>query len=91
MQTRCLLQKREKCIFGKTEILYFEHILTSEGMKTQTKSEPFAKFPTLREWKSYSCYWINYLGKYIPNLSTSNYPLRTLLKEHITDSSFKWT
>ncbi|KAK2727803.1 hypothetical protein QYM36_008330 [Artemia franciscana] len=85
---------REKCIFGKTEIPYFGHILTSEGIKPDPnkilaiRQMPKPKGP--EELQSLLG-MVNYLGKYIPNLSTLNHPLRTLLKEHRTDGSFQWT
>ncbi|KAK2704300.1 hypothetical protein QYM36_016632 [Artemia franciscana] len=85
---------REKCIFGKTEIPYFGHILTSEGIKPDPNKilaihqMPKPKGP--EELQSLLG-MVNYLGKYIPNLSTLNHPLRTLLKEHRTDDSFQWT
>ena len=85
---------REKCIFGKTEIPYFGHILTSEGIKPDqnkilaSRQMPKPKGP---EESQLLLGMVNYLGKYIPNLSTLNHPFRTLLKEHRTDSSFQWT
>ncbi|KAK2725781.1 hypothetical protein QYM36_000313 [Artemia franciscana] len=85
---------REKCIFGKTEIPYFGHILTSEGIKPNPnkilviRQMPKPKGP--EEIQSLLG-MVNYLGKYILNLSTLNHPLRTLLKEHRTDCSFQWT
>ncbi|KAK2706727.1 hypothetical protein QYM36_014683 [Artemia franciscana] len=85
---------REKCIFGKTEIPYFGHILTSEGIKPDPnkilaiRQMPKPKGP--EELQSLLG-MVNYLGKYIPNLSTFNHPLGTLLKEPRTDGSFQWT
>ena len=85
---------REKCIFGKTEIPYFGHILTLEGMKPDpNKILAICQMPKPKgpEELQLLLDMVNYLGKYIPNLSTLNHSLRTLLKEHRTDSSFQWT
>ncbi|KAK2713573.1 hypothetical protein QYM36_009451 [Artemia franciscana] len=85
---------REKCIFGKTEIPYFGHILTSEGIKPDpNKSLAISQMPKPKGPEELQSLlgMVNYLGKYIPNLSTLNHPLRTLLKEHRTDGSFQWT
>ncbi|KAK2712700.1 hypothetical protein QYM36_011401, partial [Artemia franciscana] len=85
---------REKCIFGKTEIPYFGHILTSEGIKPDpNKNFAIRQMPKPKGPEELQSLlgMVNYLDKYIPNMSTLNHPLRTLLKEHRTDGSFQWT
>ena len=80
---------RDKCIFDATSIPYFEHILTEEGVKpdpNKTRAIRDMPAPKSKEELHTLLGMYNYLSQYIPNLSTSNQPLRDLMKAKV----WKW-
>lgn len=79
-----------KCQFRKDEVTFMGHQLTDRGINpSDDKVDAIRRFrnpETAEELRSFLGL-INYLGKFIPNLSTMTAPLRELLKK---DVKFKW-
>ncbi|KAK2710841.1 hypothetical protein QYM36_012133 [Artemia franciscana] len=79
----------DKCIFDATSIPYFGHILTEEGVKpdpNKTRAIRDMPAPKSKEELHKLLGMYNYLSRYIPNFSTSNQPLRDLMKAKV----WKW-
>ena len=82
---------RSKLKIGLPEVIYVGHTLTKQGLKASEShveailqmDEPQGKTELMRFNGM-----INYLGKYIPNLSSLNKPLRQLLEK---DVAWHWT
>ena len=79
-----------KCRFHVTELPYIGHVLTTNGVKPdQTKVDVIKNMsaPTstgeLRRFLGY----MNYLAKFMPNLSSESEPLRKLIHK---DADFVW-
>lgn len=75
---------RAKCHFRKTELQFFGHIISADGVKPdESKVEAIAKMPNpsnveqLRQVLGL----VNYVGKFLPGLSTVMHPLTNLLKK----------
>lgn len=74
---------KEKCQFRKSEIHYFGHIIVKDGIKPDTE-----KVRAIAELTSPSNVtelrqrigMINYLGKFLPDLSTIMHPINSLLR-----------
>lgn len=79
-----------KCQFRKNQVTFMGHQLTDQGINpSDDKVDAIRRFrspETAEELRSFLGL-INYLGKFIPNLSTMTAPLRELLKK---DTKFKW-
>ena len=81
---------KDKCIIGVTEVNYFGHTLTQEGIRPDPN-----KVKAIREMVSPQSKaeletilgMVTYLSKFAPRLSEITAPLRQLLKE---DSEFVW-
>lgn len=79
---------KEKCKFRTTEVTYVGHVLTADGLKpdqekvraVQNMPEPEDKAGLMRFLGM-----LQYLAKFVPNLSEESAPLRTLL-----DSKVAW-
>ena len=80
----------DKCIFRTSEIPFFGHVLTAEGIKPDP-SKVIAirsmKPPQSKKELETFLGMVNYLAKFAPNLSDMTAPLRQLLKG---DSEFIW-
>ncbi|XP_063048477.1 uncharacterized protein K02A2.6-like [Engraulis encrasicolus] len=81
---------KAKCHFSKSEIDYFGHIISAEGMKPdKSKVSAITDMPSpndvgqLRQVLG----MINYLGRFLPGLSTVLHPVTDLLKK---DSAWAW-
>ena len=81
---------KAKCQFNKSEIGYFGHIISAEGMKPdKSKVSAITDMPSpnnvgeLRRVLG----MINYLGRFLPGLSTVLHPVTDLLKK---DSAWAW-
>ncbi|KAK2708133.1 hypothetical protein QYM36_013897 [Artemia franciscana] len=77
---------RDKCIFDATSIPYFGHILTEEGVKpdpNKTRAIRDMPAPKSKEELHTLLGMYNYLSRYMCNLSTSNQPLRDLMKAKV--------
>ncbi|KAK2703460.1 hypothetical protein QYM36_018099 [Artemia franciscana] len=80
---------KEKCVFGAETILYFGHLLTSEGIKPdpeKTRAITEMPPPENSEQLQKLLGMLNYLSKYIPNLSSLNKSLRELARA----DEYKW-
>ncbi|MES9883587.1 MAG: RNase H-like domain-containing protein [Sedimenticola sp.] len=80
----------DKCKIGMTEVPYFGHVISSEGLKPDpNKVKAIKDMPTPQNRKELEtiCGMINYLTKFGPNLSELTAPLRDLLKQ---DVEFSW-
>jgi hypothetical protein len=81
---------RDKCEFHKSEIQFLGHIFTKDGVKPDpTKLDAIRKMESpndvseLRRWLG----MVNYLGRFLPNLSETVKPLNDLLCK---DSTWTW-
>lgn len=81
---------KAKCCFGKSEICYFGHIISAESIKPDaSKMRAITGMPSptnvgeLRRVLGL----INYLGKFLPGLSTTLHPVTYLLKK---ESEWSW-
>ena len=73
-----------KCIFGATELTFLGHIMSADGVKPDPrKIEAITKMPLPTSPAELQRFlgMVNYLGKFIPNLSDETAPLRALLKK----------
>ena len=80
----------EKCIFFTTQVSYFGHIFTSEGLKPDpaklaaiTQMEP----PSNKAELATILGMVTYLSSLTPNLAAITVPKRDLMKK---DSEFFW-
>lgn len=75
---------RAKCHFRQTELQFFRHIISAEGVKPDnSKVEAITKLPspTNVEQLRQVLGLINYVGKFLPGLSTMLHPLTSLLRK----------
>ncbi len=75
---------RAKCHFRQTELQFFGHIISADGVKPDnSKVEAITKLPgpTNVEQLRQVLGLINYVGKFIPGLSTVLHPLTSLLRK----------
>lgn len=80
----------QKCEFGKNSVKYLGHILSADGVKPDpSKSEAIQKMPAPRDRKGVQRLMgtVNYLAKFVPEMSTKTAPIRELLKH---DVNFQW-
>lgn len=85
-----LTLNQEKCVWGVPEVTFFGHTLSAEGIKpTGNKVDAIQAFPPPRNRKQLSSFLglINFLAKFVPNLSSETEPIRRLLRK---DSEWKW-
>lgn len=81
---------KEKCKFGVTEITFIGYRLSAAGIKpTHDKVEAVKQFRVPKTTEEVHSFLglVNFVGKFIPDLSTVNEPLRRLLKK---DVNFEW-
>ena len=77
---------KTKCQIRRQSVVFFGHIISSEGIKIDpSKTEAITKMPLSRSVKDLQRFlcMINYLGKLIPNLSEHATPLPNLLKKDV--------
>ena len=73
---------KEKCIFGESQVKFLGHIVSRNGIKADpAKLSAVRDMPIPENKKSLQSFlgMVNYLGKFINNLSELTAPLRTLL------------
>ena len=73
---------KAKCHFGKTEIQYFGHIISAEGMRPDSKVKAIKHMPSpcnVTELKQVLGL-VNYVGKFLPGLSSELHPITALLR-----------
>ena len=92
--TRCkdirLTLNKEKCKFGVSEVTYIGHKLTPEGVHPDPdKVKAIKEMPAPSDKKGIERLLgtINYLAKFIPEMSTMTLPIRELLKKDVV---FEW-
>ena len=74
---------QSKCLFGVTELTFLGHVMSAEGVKPDPKKiEAITAMPvpTTKVELQRFLGMVNYLGKFIPNLSDETAPLRALLR-----------
>ena len=79
-----------KCQIQKSSVPYIGHLLTAEGVQLyQFKTEAVEKMPRPTEKQSVQCFlgFVQYLGRFIPNVSDTSKPLPDVCK---TDVEFTW-
>jgi len=77
---------KEKCEFKKTSLTYVGHVLSSEGLKPngeKVRAVKEMKQPGNTKELMTFLGFLNYLGKFIPNLSDKTSPLRKLLEKDV--------
>ena len=77
---------KAKCKIGLTEVAYVGHVFGPDGLKTsEEKIRAILEIPEPRNKKELQGFMrtVNYLGKFIPNLSGINQPLRQLLEKDV--------
>lgn len=77
-----LTLNKDKCIFNVNEVKFLEHILSSEGLKIDPdKVKAIQMLERLKDKKQLQRIlgMVNYVGKFINNLSNLTEPLRRLL------------
>ncbi|KAK2717700.1 hypothetical protein QYM36_006471 [Artemia franciscana] len=79
----------EKCEFSKDKVKYFGHIISRDGIKPdpeKIRAIQDMPSPQSKEELQTLLGMLNFLSKYIPNLSSKNKPLRDLTKA----TNFRW-
>ena len=85
-----LTLNRDKCEFRVKEVIYIGHKLTAEGVKPdEQKVEAIKRMPPPEDKKGTERLLgvVNYLAKFVPNMSTITKPIRELLR---SDVEFQW-
>ena len=79
--------KKAKCTFLKTSVRYLGHVIDTDGLHaTDDKIKAIVNTPhprSVAELRSFLGL-LNYYGRFIPNLSSLNYPLNNLLWQKTT-------
>ena len=86
-----LTVNKEKCVWGPPEVHFFGHTISGKGIQPTTgKVEAIKAFPQPKCRKDISSFlgMINYLAKFIPNLSSETAPLKNLLRK---DVQWSWS
>ena len=81
---------KNKCLFRQTEVPYVGHLLTDQGVKpdrNKVKAVEQMSPPTNKQELMTFLGFIQYLAKFLPNLSQKSEKLRSLLKK---DVCFEW-
>lgn len=76
---------KDKCVFGVNEVLFLGDVLSSDGVKPDTrKINAIVNMPQPESKSDVQRFlgMVNYLGKFIPDLSTITAPLRALLQKN---------
>ena len=77
---------KDKCIFRTNEIRYVGHLLTDKGVKIDPEKvkavESMKKPENVQEVQTFLGF-INYLAKFLPNMSEKSAPLRQLLLKNV--------
>ena len=77
----------QKCEFRKTEITFLGHIINEHGIRPDpSKIEAIHDLPEPQNINDLRRYlgMVNYLGRYLPNLSSTLSPLNSLLAKDVT-------
>ena len=85
-----LTLNKDKCVINSSSLTYIGHELRSEGVKldkTKLKAISEMPAPTDRKGVMRLLGTVNYLSKFIPNMSQVTEPIRLLLRQ---DIEFQW-
>ena len=77
---------KKKCLFSKSEVIFLGHRITGEGIfpdKRKVEAVTNMPYPTNVTELQRLLGTVNYLGKFIPNLSTHTFNLRKLLEKDL--------
>ena len=77
---------RSKCVFGVTELKFLGHIISERGIEPDPEKVSAIvdmPFPTNKKELQRFLGMVNYLGKFLPNLSDISAPLRNLLEKDV--------
>ena len=91
LDTYGLRLKQEKCKFMQTSVTYMGNTLTAKGISpTEEKVKAIKETPTPQNTTQLRSFLglLNYHGRFIPNLSTTLYPLNQLVRK---DQPWNWT
>ncbi len=75
-----------KCVFGSTSLTFLGHTMSPEGVKPDpSKVEAITQMPPPKSKADLQRFMgmVNYVGKFIPNLSQITAPLRQILKKGV--------
>ena len=89
-QAISLTLKKDKCRFEAPQVTYLGHIISAEGISPdKEKVRAIAEMPPPEDKKGVERLLgvINYVSKFIPDMSTIIHPIRELLKKKI---QFTW-
>ena len=81
----------QKCKIGQTSVKYCGHLITQNGiLPDPDKVQALSNMPPPQDKVGVKRFLglVTYLGKFIPNLSAADVPLRALLKESV---DFEWS
>lgn len=90
LEEKGMTLNKKKCLFGVEAVDFIGHRLTSDGVTvTDNKVEAVKNFREPRTPAEISSFLglVNFVGRFIPNLSTVTEPLRRLLKKEVP---FEW-
>lgn len=90
LRTAGFTLNKEKCEYGKQRVKFLGHIFTAKGMEADnTKIQAIRELRTPTNVKELQRLlgMVNYLGKFIPNLSELTEPLRILL---LKETAWHW-
>ena len=85
-----LTLNKDKCRFSVSEVTYIGHILNAKGVQPDPeKIKAIHEMPAPKDKKGVERLLgtVNYLAKFIPNMSTITKPIRDILK---ADIMFHW-
>ena len=85
-----LTLNKDKCRFGAPQVTYLGHIIIAEGISPdKEKVRAIAEMPPPEDKKGVERLLgvFNYVGKFIPDMSTIIHPIRELLKKEV---QFTW-
>ncbi|KAK2703611.1 hypothetical protein QYM36_017913 [Artemia franciscana] len=86
---KCVKLNLQKCVFKSDSIPYFGHIISEAGIYPDPRKVRALKkirIPSTKDELQTVLGMMNYLARYIPNLSSLNQPLRELANQR----EFKW-
>ncbi|KAK2721184.1 hypothetical protein QYM36_003454 [Artemia franciscana] len=86
---KCVKLNLQKCVFKSDSIPYFGHIISEAGIHPDPQKVRALKemrIPSTKDELQTVLGMMNYLARYIPNLSSLNQPLRKLANQR----EFKW-